>query len=221
MKSSTLLLLSANIVAFATAATIAPNLPDGFYHAWTDENGIEFHTQISSATNDNVPMLSWTHDPSNTTLPMPANPFSRPQDDPWEIEKRCSMAPIDDGEVWCGCTHTLNPSNCDAAVQDLKNQVGSQPGGSIHPKLGNAWYSIRGSVVAFQCPYSGWTSTLNVPDISNYLAIITATCGRYISGTVIGIDPNREVSNSGVGYMQAYPGLDFCSAQFNSGSHCC
>jgi hypothetical protein len=28
------------------------------------------------------------------------------------------------GQIWCGCGYTMNPGNCDAAVQDLKNQMG-------------------------------------------------------------------------------------------------
>jgi len=149
MKFSTLFLKSA-LVASATGATLAPNLTDGFYHVYTNDNGLEVHTQISSAAINNVPLLSWTHDPLDTTYPAypsSAHPFR--QSESKDLEKRCSTAPASQGEVWCGCTHSLVPSDCDAAVADLKNQVNSQPNNGIYPKTGTAWYSIRGSVVAF------------------------------------------------------------------------
>jgi len=216
MKSSTLFIQSA-LLALAAGATIAPNLPDGFYHAYTDEHGVETHIQIANTANYNVPLLSWRHDPSNTTIPVLAHPSHQPQD----LEKRCSPAPLSQGLVWCGCTHGLVPSDCDAAVQDLKNQVNSQPYGGIYPKVGNSWYSIRGSVVAFQCPLRDGSTWLQASLISSQLAIITATCGRYIAGSIIGIDLFGNFNDYGLGYMQAYPGLQFCDAEFNPGQNCC
>lgn len=220
MKSSTLFLKSA-LVAFAAGATLAPNLPDGFYHVYTDDNGLELHTQVTSAASNNIPLLSWTHHSSNTTYPNSAHPFRQPQNVENDLEKRCSTIPASGGEVWCGCTHPLVPSDCDAAVADLKNQVGSQPGGIILPKVGNAWYSIRGSVVAFQCPFTDqYLSALDVDKITNELATITNTCGRYIAGT-IRAKVNGYNQNYDLGYMQYTANLDFCGADENSAQHCC
>jgi len=53
------IVLSSVLAMITTAATLAPNLPDGVYHAFTDENGMEHHTRL---TQDGLAPLSWTYD---------------------------------------------------------------------------------------------------------------------------------------------------------------
>ncbi|KAH8686632.1 hypothetical protein GQ44DRAFT_833252 [Phaeosphaeriaceae sp. PMI808] len=65
--------------------------------------------------------------------------------------------PLDDTTI---CGFDLSPSNTDAAVADLKVQLGDN-GHWIDPGL--LYYSIRGGVVAFVCnedgnaPLKAWT----------------------------------------------------------------
>lgn len=51
------LLLCSTLAAFTTAATLAADLPDGVYYAYTDERGLETHTRLN---NDELSPRTWT-----------------------------------------------------------------------------------------------------------------------------------------------------------------
>jgi hypothetical protein len=216
MRSSTLSPFIA-LIALATAATLAPNLPNGFYQAYTDENGIEYHNQITSTTAKDTESLSWTYIPrgplANTSLSSASDPFSQTHN----LEKRCSGVP--NGPTWCGCHNPVKHANCDAAVANLKAQVGSA---GIHPVVGNNYYWIQGSVVAFICAKkdTDWPIAVTSQVVSDAASYITKACGWYVAGTFMPAEAG-VYSWFGVGYMQYSSGLDFCANQFGSGSSCC
>ncbi|KAF2150018.1 hypothetical protein K461DRAFT_323510 [Myriangium duriaei CBS 260.36] len=106
--------------------------------------------------------------------------------------------------TYCGCGIYMDHGNCDAAVEDLKQQLdrgsGDDKGGYI--EANQAWYSIRGNAVAFIC--EDWRAqNWRRDDVTNDLAEVTRECGWYVAGTLDGFFAD-------VGYMIYTPGLDFC-----------
>jgi len=209
--------LSSALAVLTTAATLAPDLPDGVYHTYTDERGLEFHTQLSQAIkDDNIPLRSWTHEPHspNSTAISPAfNPMLSKRD-----KSDCGDTGV--GFTWCGCSFPVNHNDCDQAVADLKNQVG--PAGIV-PAVGHAYYSIRGSVVAFECASTKTEvgKSLTIQGITNAAGWITNKCGWYIAGTFYPYSGGLTVEGYGVGYMQYTSGLDFCANAIASSQWCC
>ena len=212
------LFICSGLAAIATAAILAADLPNGVYHAYTDEHGLETHTRLS---NDELSPRTWTHDlqsaKSNSTVLPTANPS------PLAPRKICLGWP-EPYDIYCGCGFELDPHNCDAAVADLKNQVGTS---GIIPTVGHAYYSIRGNVVSFICAFSnnpppeGYKVTSQF--ITDALESVTSSCGRYIAGTNMPLwgdtyDPQRGYD---LGYMQYTAGLDFCSHARDDSSNCC
>ena len=110
----------------------------------------------------------------------------------------------------------MNHGDTDAAVNDLANQLQNGIGaGGIGPGL--AWYSIRGSAVAFVCNRGTRQPTVLPSVVGNGNAAITSACGSYIAGTWR-IDPEYYID---YGYMVMEPGLDFCGHAEGSGSGSC
>lgn len=60
---------------------------------------------------------------------------------------------------------------------DLRNQVGSN---GITPHVGNAYYSIRGSVVGFMCPTYDFGNHLSEQDITNAATAIMKSVGGML-----------------------------------------
>jgi len=214
------LFLSSFLAVLASAATLAPNLPDGVYQSYEDDAGLEVHMQLSNSVNDrDLPLLSWTHDPSTATSNSSTSPLAQHPFD--SLEKRNDCSPIDSNEqVFCGCSFPVNHANCDAAVADLKNQVG--PHGVQFTKQ-MSYYSIRNNVVAFICCFhpTGW-SEVTVDLITKAAASITDRCGWYIAGThIVALGGSADVFGYDIGYMQYTSGLDFCAHARNSGQNCC
>ncbi|KAL6808686.1 hypothetical protein J3E69DRAFT_378303 [Trichoderma sp. SZMC 28015] len=175
-----------SLAALARAFTIPSGTPDGVYAISTGEDGTTVHTKISSPSNIKYDLAS--------------------------VAPR-ALEPRDQG-IYCGCGFNLDPSNCDAAVADLKTQL---PGAHIYE--GTSYYSIRGNVVAFVCvPYTDpgvWTD-ISPDQYGQALATITAHCGRYIAGAMF-----TGYSIEYVGYAQWYDGYDFCKhATDSSSTHC-
>jgi len=123
------LLLSSILTTVINAAMLAADLPDGVYHAFTDENGVETHARLVNTAGGHSSPMSWTYDPrlaiSNSTV----SPTSDLDSFPEPLEKRTCAPGYSNpsANIYCGCTFNMNPSNCDAAVADLKNQVASEP----------------------------------------------------------------------------------------------
>jgi hypothetical protein len=109
-------------------------------------------------------------------------------------------------QYFCGCGYYMNHDNCDAAVQDLRNQFG----GGSKSQPGLSFYSIRGDIVAFACSREAttayqWTSD----DIARSYTGVTARCGFYVAGTL-------QIFDTFFGYMQYSNGIDFCRDSSNS-----
>ncbi|EEA19373.1 hypothetical protein TMatcc_009506 [Talaromyces marneffei ATCC 18224] len=129
-------------------------------------------------------------------------------------------------DIWCGCGFNLDHGECDDAVQDLKNQVGSY----AEIPFNMAWYSIRGNTVAFACTRPqgqsiqdyGRPSELNSDYLTISYAAITDFCGWYVAGTSLYTDLWEEGYNRPfVGYMQYHDGEDFCEdSTLSSVDHC-
>jgi len=203
MKSISLLITTA-LFALATGTIIAPDLPDGVYHSHIDEHGVEHHIRLSGGDSKSFTPLSWTHDPGNATLSTIHNRWASADD---SLEKRnCAADPSTANSIWCGCAYELDHPGCDAAVADLKNQVG--PKGTLI-KQGQAYYSIRGITIAYACSYKqyGAPQSLVTPtQISTGLAHITNRCGLYITGTYAS-KYDSVLAGFDVGYMRNFAGL--------------
>lgn len=87
-------------MALAQAFTIPLGTTDGDYAVLTQEDGTEVITKLSDA-----PEMK-----RNPTGMTPVNRMSA-------LERR------QNDRIWCGCGFTLDPRNCDDAVQALKDQM--------------------------------------------------------------------------------------------------
>ncbi|OAQ58719.1 hypothetical protein VFPPC_10945 [Pochonia chlamydosporia 170] len=125
MRLSTALLFG--LVALCGAISLLGNTTDGTYVVLIDESGNETHKRISD------PLVSIEDAP--------------PVYDSLIEEEELHRRPIV-WHIWCGCGFTLDHGHCDAAVADLKSQIGEK---TQYWWSAAAWYSIRGSVVAFAC----------------------------------------------------------------------
>lgn len=115
-------------------------------------------------------------------------------------------------ETWCGCGIDLNHGDCDAAVADLKHQLGS---GKQWWGPTFAYYSIRGGVIAFACP-TGWSTRAGENLIRDTLEAVTKKCGWYIAGTGKEYISNYDETQAYIGYMNTHPNQDFCKDAFAS-----
>lgn len=216
------LFLSSLTVLLASASTLAPDLPDGVYQSYTDDNGLEVHMQHSYSNEHerHLPLLSWTHDPNTPSLnssSQPAEHSSHLNDD---LEKRNDCSPLNiNWKVFCGCSFPVDHANCDSAVADLKNQVG--PDGHTFTNYMN-YYSKRTNVVAFICSFDPRGLNVGPSLITIAAEQITDRCGWYIAGTYMPTyNGALNVPGLDIGYMQYTSGLDFCANARNSGQNCC
>ncbi|KAH8881821.1 hypothetical protein GQ53DRAFT_886778 [Thozetella sp. PMI_491] len=196
------------MVAFAISA-VAISVPagkaEGLYRVFRDSAGVEFHEYLGL----------------NTTVDPQAGPY---------IQERQENTPFGVGVITtsCGCGYNLVHGDCDAAVQDLKNQVG---GGTVIGWTA-AYYSIRGAVVAFACNDDSYEADTDPNDSDSGLAsadqltaaysYITGQCGWYVAGSLVYYDlfPTNYLFPQ-LGYMQYYDGVDFCGDAFNDPlTHC-
>jgi hypothetical protein len=155
---------------------------EGTYQVVTNTDGTEVHTKIANVTS------------------------STPHDDGRALDRR------DYGEIWCGCGYFMTPSNCDAAVEDMKHQLDTQ--GAIGAHL--SFYSIRNDVVAFACNRADRSFEMSGQRFAIGLEGITDWCGRYVAGSADIGDYNLPVIS---GYMQYRSGLDFCGDSTRGASH--
>lgn len=188
MHTIPLLSLAFALLATTSAFIIPKNQVDGLYQVRRDISGNELHEALAPPSR---------RDTDSVTAP--ATNY---------LEKRGSL-----GKVHCGCGNTLDHSDTDAAVADLKNQLTS--GGSLIAN-GEAYYSIRGGTVAFVCNSNhnamllAWSA-----EVGHGLAQVTHACGAYVAGSVGGL------YGTSIGYMKNSQGLDFCGAALSSPkTHC-
>jgi hypothetical protein len=189
--SSLLVLLPATLAA---SYVIPQGTPNGVYRTYLDESGKEVHERIG----DGVPLSAATplHD-----LLTPASSMEK-RGGPWSVAYGCGIG--------------LDHGNTDAAVQDLKNQVGPD---NRNQKDIN-FYSIRGDVVAFSCLDHAWWTMTEASYLTNSFSTITSRCGWYIAGTAEQ-NPDQAAEPAIVGYMRYTNGLDFCRNAFNSNQQSC
>ncbi|KAF1825220.1 uncharacterized protein K489DRAFT_429513 [Dissoconium aciculare CBS 342.82] len=177
----------------AAALTHAFTIPreitaDGVYKVVTRDDGTEVHTKVADIDIESTVALTSAADEH-------------------DILKRSVR-----GQIWCGCGYTMNPGNCDAAVQDLKNQMGKY----IGPHL--SFYSIRSNVVAFACNQGSQNVYADAGTYGTQLQKITSACGRYIAGSLDLVGGSNPFI---VGYMRYSNGLDFCRDSTISGNNRC
>ena len=84
--------------ALIQAFVIPEGTTEGVYAVFTADDGTEVHTKIAK------------RDPTGVTLIEQFHNIERRQND----------------RIWCGCGFNMNPGNCDAAVQALKDQLSEQ-----------------------------------------------------------------------------------------------
>lgn len=155
------------------------------YRVYLDERGNEVHESVQARA------------APESALEVPSG-----------LEKR-----IEGGETFCGCGFDLVPSDCDAAVADIENQLGN----GVYINV-PSYYSIRGAVVAFVC-VSSRNFEISGSDYSSYVSAVTDACGRYVAGTYLAIGDGAD--HADIGYMQYYSGLDFCANAEGSSWHSC
>jgi hypothetical protein len=185
----TLLFTVPFLLSAVTAFTFPNNQADGVYHASIDARGNEIHRLVAPVTERGDTLVS--------ELNM--------RDD--HLSKRSV------GDTWCGCGFGVDHQNTDDAVADLKNQLGDD---GQYLLGAQAYYSVRGSVVAFACNLDADATLLVWTDIITQSAgQITSACGLYVAGTAGGL------YSYAFGYMQYSNGLDFCTNALGSpANHC-
>ncbi|SPJ75684.1 uncharacterized protein FTOL_05415 [Fusarium torulosum] len=189
------LLAGSALIYFTDAFKVPKGTTDGFYKVHLNAQGQEIHQRVSNfeteATPAEVSIVKRTR-----------------------IEKREPL-----WSRWCGCGNELNHGNCDDAVQDLKDQMGSTVW-VIGPQA--AFYSIRGDAVAFSCNTRDDVDALTTADwVTMAAEVATYYCGWYIAGTGQWnwIDPN--FNSTVMGYMIWGDGVDFCgNAEASSSLDC-
>ncbi|KAF1945502.1 hypothetical protein EJ02DRAFT_475785 [Clathrospora elynae] len=122
MHHTLLLTLTLTLLSTASAFVLPTNQAKGLYQVRRSSSGHEIHASLSTP-----PFRRTTTSSSSSTN---------------HLTKR------DWGHTYCGCGFDLSHSDTDAAVADLKVQLGDD-GHWIDPGL--SYYSIREDVVAFVC----------------------------------------------------------------------
>ena len=196
---ATLALLAGPIAAYK----LPYGVTDGTYVAYFNETGHEVHQLI-----DTAPVAAAKHSRDFTTS------LSARQ-------HGVGGEGADDHAVWithCGCGRPqLNHGDCDAAVADLKGQLGR----NTLIDGGKAYYSIRGGVVAFACdPVKNWQAAASSDLMAAAADHITKACGWYIPGTAE-FDHDFAAEAAYLGYMAYSAGLDFCGNAIASGQSKC
>ncbi|KAK3082330.1 hypothetical protein LTS18_004242 [Coniosporium uncinatum] len=184
-----LLGFSLALLSTVSAFVLPANQADGFYQVRRSASGSEIHESVKTAPSDRRTTTS-----------------SSSSAETHQLAKRGW------GHTYCGCGIELSHDDTDAAVADLKAQLGDRS--YINP--GEAYYSVRGGVVAFVCnddgnaPLKAWTDV-----VTQAAQQVTDSCGLYIAGST---GANFEFS---IGYMQNSDGLDFCGSALSSGAGSC
>jgi hypothetical protein len=195
------ILLLAFAALVATAFQIPEGTPDGFYVAYYDASGHEVHQPVTPD------MISQVIDHETVA----SNLVSRPYPVPTTSKRQTNF-----WETWCGCGIEVNHGDCDAAVADLKFQTRDR----VRIEARMAYYSIRGSAVAFACNLTGQTAVISDEGVGLSTQHITSNCGSYIAGTALHhFDSTAEFPFTG--YMRYSSGLDFCAASTSSTSNHC
>lgn len=164
----TLSLLAATSQAMPTnEPPLAPRIPrgqpDGSYVIRNQGTPNELHERLPDVPES----LRRQYTPRHTEIAPRADALLKRGDPRWSA---------------CGCVD-LNHADCDNATHDLEAQAGR--GKDVH--TGDCLYSIKGSVVAFNCLYynpgEGYSVTYDTVLRADW-RVITRNCGPYKAGTV-------------------------------------
>ncbi|RFN51332.1 hypothetical protein FIE12Z_4386 [Fusarium flagelliforme] len=193
------ILASLALISHTSAFRVPAGTTDGFYKVYLNAQGEEIHERVSDVKDhatSRAPAIAEAKVPGETAL-----------------DKR------QNGERYysthCGCGIELNHTNCDDAVQDLKNQMYDI---LWYLPAETAFYSIRDDVVAFSCnitPDSWYAQSAEF--VTEILGWVTNECGWYIAGT--GSFFTRQggfFSTTYIGYMVWRNGVDFCHDSIRS-----
>ncbi|KAJ6442504.1 cupin 2 domain-containing protein [Purpureocillium lavendulum] len=179
MRAISLLL---SFAILGSAAIVPRDATDGVYVVTMDAAGNEIHSRVSD--------------------PITAREEGLSLDTETDAREARSLLRREKS-VDCNCYHDLDPKDTNAAVKDLKYQVGSFKFFSY-----KSVYSIRGSVIAFACNMhsESYTSAQLIPQM---LEAVTQACGRYVVGAAT-TDETPGKHEAWVGYMENIDGVDFC-----------
>lgn len=177
----------ATLAVKAVAFRVPEGTPDGFYRAYM-KDGVEIHEPVSP-----VDMKAVNTDNKTVATVQPR------YDSDWS--------------TWCGCGWDVNPADTDAAVADLMYQLRDRQ----YIPTGQAFYSIRGSVVAFDCSL-GFGMTEDSSNVARAISKVKERCGSYTAGTAHFASTDRW--GNWIGYMRS-PVQDFCAGSTTSpADHC-
>jgi hypothetical protein len=190
------------LAAFARAFKIPEGTEDGVYAVYTRSDGVEVIAPFDEAVDIIKERVS-----SAPTSPNPAILKGRG----FNIASRWA------GQIWCGCGFTMDHGNCDAAVDDLKNQLNN---GVIPAHM--SYFAIKRSpgknVVAFACSRNDLGLELDGDTYGQALERITSACGLYIAGAYDIFPFGQPLI---VGYARYQEGDDFCGGSTSSpANHC-
>lgn len=177
------ILAGSALFPFTGAFQVPKGTTDGFYKVHRHAQGQEIHERVSNFETEATPAEVSVAKQSR-------------------IEKRESH-----WFTWCGCGIELNHGNCDDAVQDLKDQMGSTFW-VVGPQT--AFYSIRGDAVAFSCNNADGDALTSADWMTQAAEVVTRSCGWYIAGTGQWAWITPGANSTDMGYMIWRDGVDFC-----------
>jgi hypothetical protein len=193
MQHSFFFALTLSLLSTVSSFTVPTNQVDGIYSVHRSPSGDETHTPHSSP------------------------PPSRRADEPLIPNLVSAISEVARlvqwGQVHCMCGIVLSHEDTDAAVNDLKSQLGTD-GKIMKPQ--EACYSIKGSVVAYVCnmdgnaPLKAWADV-----VSGSTEKISKARGNYMAGDTGG------TTGVAVGYVPYEDGAKFCDQALTSGADSC
>ncbi|KAM0236636.1 hypothetical protein ACHAP5_009322 [Fusarium lateritium] len=182
------------LVYLAGAFKVPEGTTDGFYKVHLDAHRKEIHERVSSLKNEGTP----------ADVSIAKRSLKEKRERYWS--------------QWCGCGIELNHDNCDDAVQDLKDQMGSTVW-FVGPR--SAFYSIRGDAVAFSCNTGHLDALTSADWVTESADVVTDHCGWYVAGTGRCDYVTFEANTTDMGYMIWRDGVDFCgNAEASSSWNC-
>jgi hypothetical protein len=189
------LLAGSALVYLASAFKVPKGTTDGFYKVHLNAKGQEIHERVSNFEAEATP----------AEVSIVKRSLKEKRERHWE--------------TFCGCGIELNHDNCDDAVQDLKDQMGSTVW-LVAPHT--AFYSIRGDAVAFSCNNGDVGDALTSGDwVTEAAELVTRGCGWYIAGTGKCLFITFDLNTTDMGYMIWSDGVDFCgNAEASSDWQC-
>ncbi|CAI6330889.1 unnamed protein product [Periconia digitata] len=185
----TTIVIAAAFAVSASSWKIPTGATNGIYSAHLDAAGVEVHTKLRE-------------------IPTPSVKKSLTRG----LSRRY------EGQIFCGCGYNMDPGNCNAAVDSMKDGLRNEDGVFSYIPGHMAFYAIRNNVVAFACNRGDGSYPLGANSFGADLAEITRYCGLYIAGSY---QRAPDYAALITGYMRYSDGDDFCAASTGSGAGNC